>query len=148
MNSCILAHAMFLATALRALAASELVLAESTFDDPAAGTAGWHGINNDGRNETLLRLTSSVGDGDIQLREEAGDSATMLFLAPAEYLGDHRAAYGGHLAFDLRQFRTDQFYNGADVTLESGGVLLNYSFGRFPGRAWEHFEVPLMEGPR
>ena len=141
--------AMILAAVLPVQAACDLVLATSNFDDSSAVLDGWQGINNDGGREILERLEHSDGTGGyIQMREDAGDSATMQFLAPAKYLGDQRFAYGGRLSFRLRQFRTDQFYSGADVTFESAGLRLNYSFGRFPGTAWEDFEIPLVEGPR
>lgn len=149
MNSKLLVLLSFVIATFRAAAACDLVLAASQFDDPLVALDGWQGINNDGGREILERLEHpDASGGYIQLREDAGDSATMQFLAPAKFLGDQRLAYGGRLSFRLKQFRTDQFYSGADVTFESGGARLNYSFGRFPGTAWEEFEIPLMEGPR
>ena len=131
-----------------ATAACEVALATSTFDDAPISLDGWQGINNDGDREILERLAHPDGSGGyIQLREDAGDSATMVFLAPPKFLGDQHLAYGGRLVFRLKQYRTDQFYSAADVTLVSGGIRLNYFFGHIPGTTWEQFEVQLVEGP-
>lgn len=123
----------------------ELVLAETNFDDPVVGADGWRGQNNDGGSEILEWLNPSGDDGYIQLREDNGDSATMLFVASDAYLGDKRLAYGGRLTFNIRQRHTDQFYPGTGVTMESGGMRLNYDLGRHPRNTWDHFEVPLVE---
>ena len=148
MNSNPFALLILLMAVTRATAACDVVLAESTFENALIPLDGWQGINNDGGREILERVAHPDGAGGfIRLREDAGDSATMLFLASPKFLGDQRLAYGGRLVFRLKQLHTDQLYLGTDVTLESGGIRLNYSFGRFPGTTWEQFEVPLVEGP-
>ena len=123
MNSNPFALLILLIAVARATAACEVVLAVSTFDDALVPLDGWQGINNDGGREILERLEHPDGAGGyIQLREDAGDSATMVFLAPPKFLGDQHLAYGGRLVFRLKQYRTDQFYSAADVTLVSGGI--------------------------
>jgi hypothetical protein len=146
MNKILIGLSLLLIMNLHANGDCQLILAQSSFSDASAGLTGWQGINNDGDRETLERLEEADGSGGyIQLREDAGDSATMLFLAPPAFLGDQSRAYGGRLTFRLRQLHTDQLYIGPDVILESPGVRLEYFLGRIPSTSWQTFNVPLIE---
>jgi len=115
------------------------------FSDPAAGTAGWRGEAEGG--SEIVEWRQENGDGYIHWGEDQGDSATMFFVAPPAFLGDQRHAYGGRLAFAIRQRNTAELYSpNVVVIIESGGLRLRSGVGRYPGTVWETFEVPLIEG--
>ncbi len=76
-----------------------------------------------------------------------GSGATLRWVAPAAYLGDQSAAYGGSLTFDLAQSTTDNQVAGTDdVLLSGGGLTLVFDTDPVPGTGWTRYEAPLLEG--
>lgn len=54
---------------------------------------------------------------------------TWYFDAPAKFLGDRSAAYGGDLQFDLKQSSTSSQFDNHDVVLRNGSRAVVYDFG-------------------
>lgn len=67
------------------------------------------------------------------------------FQAPESWLGDQSGAYGGSLAYSLRQPSTQRQYDAPDVILEGGGFTLNYDTSENPGEDWTEYDVSLRE---
>ena len=75
-----------------------------------------------------------------------GGRAFWAFIAPAAYLGDVSAAYGGALSFDLRQDIEDGTpFNDDDVTLIGGGFTIVIDAGPNPATTWTSYSVPFVE---
>jgi len=75
-----------------------------------------------------------------------GGRAFWAFIAPAGYLGDVSAAYGGALSFDLRQDIEDGTpFNDDDVTLIGGGFTIVIDAGPNPATTWTSYSVPIVE---
>jgi len=71
---------------------------------------------------------------------------TWYFDAPAKFLGDQSAAYGGDLQFDLKQSSTSSQFDQHDIVLRDGSRAVVYDFGNataHPRTNWTHYSVPL-----
>lgn len=66
------------------------------------------------------------------------------FIAPASFLGDMSAAYGGQLRFDQRELANSGGAAPA-VALEGAGLRLGHA-GVMPGTVWTTIVVPLTPG--
>lgn len=64
------------------------------------------------------------------------------FLAPAKFLGNQSAAFGGSLSFDIFMRENDNVAYYA-VILEGGGLQLGFSDGVPPLLTWSTFTIPL-----
>jgi hypothetical protein len=67
------------------------------------------------------------------------------WVAPAQYLGNRSAAYGGLLQFDLTQSEILQQRDQADLLLSGGGMTLYFKLSKNPGTAWTSYKVALTE---
>ena len=85
-------------------------------------------------------------NGFIQAKDQSGEDL-WFFSAPAKFLGNKAAAYGGTLSFDLRVISFSAPLQGsyADVQLIAvDGTQLSYA-GQFnPGTNWGSFSVGLL----
>ena len=125
----------------------------STFDNDAEG---WT-IANDGRNDAGVRgdpeWDGNPPDGYIRATDQ-GTGQYWYFKAPAPYLGDQSAIYGGELRYQLQKFTGA--YNAAfpPWVVLSGEVTLGVPDSRLtliydasaqgaPANAWTSYAVPL-----
>jgi hypothetical protein len=121
---------VFVATPLVAEAAPIVI---STFD---AGTEGWT-IVADG--------TGPVWNpGGYITTVDLGLGQTIYWVAPAAFLGDQSAAYGGTLAFDLRQSATNGGFDATDIFLSNGPTTLAFDLATNPLTVFTHFAVALL----
>jgi hypothetical protein len=124
-------------------AVGAVVLAESTFDNPATTNEGW-------RVGTLFSASAvdlpfwlfdaSTSNGWI---EADGLTEWLAFAAPAAFLGDQSSAYGGSLTFDLRL----GFMDPGDrplVVLSDGTTELQFRSVAPPLFVFTAFDVPLL----
>lgn len=84
--------------------------------------------------------------GYIQAQDDV-TGGVWYFEAPAAFLGDRSGAYGGELAFDLRQSSTSSQFDASDVelvgTVNGATVTLVYDTAANPETSWTSYQVPL-----
>ncbi len=76
---------------------------------------------------------------------DGGLGGFMYWSAPAKFLGDQSAAYGGSVQFDLRQETTGRALDASDVILKGGGLRLTFNTANDPTADWTHYRVSLRE---
>lgn len=113
-------------------------IASSGFD---SDSEGW-GLAGDG---TSLTWQSSGGNPGGYIN--AGDQALgsmWLFSAPAAYLGDQSAAFGGALSYSLRVSGNNGWNtSGGDVFLVGNGIRLAAASGPVPTTSWQGYSAML-----
>lgn len=116
-------------------------LASSNFD---SGPQGWFAVNG----VHSFDWVSSGGDPDGYIKAKDFDSQTLwFFAAPAAYLGDMRAAYGGVLSFALKSDSNSPplATTYADVhLLGRNGVRLVFAGDAPPVGEWTSYNVALV----
>jgi hypothetical protein len=149
------AHAVWLcALALSALVACAAearadAIVYSNFDTSAEG---WNAVSLNASNAVVL--TSNVtwnaagGNPDGHLsRTDPQSGSTFYFNAPAQFLGDMSAAFGGTLTYDIRR-TAGTLFNAADVIIVGGASPLTLVFDAAtqPTTNWSSFAVPFSAG--
>ena len=81
-------------------------------------------------------------EGSVRVGDVYGETG---IAAPAQYVGDRLAFYGGSLAYDIYLRYTDGVVYPA-VVLNGGTRSLYYDAASPPLNAWQHRMVPLSEG--
>jgi Laminin B (Domain IV)/RTX calcium-binding nonapeptide repeat (4 copies) len=111
-----------------------------TTTDFSTGLSGW--------TTSVGTQTYAATDGnpDGSLRGVEGGSGIWYFVAPAEYLGNQEAFYGGSLSFDLRQDVATNQFDESDVLLTGGGLTLALDVGANPGTGWTSYSASLALG--
>lgn len=118
------------------------LIACSDFD--ASCLDGWVGTNLKGGIETLVCVDDAEFGGQfISIRESKKDNRRSVFQAPAKFLGNQEAVYGGYLQYRLRQIHTDQMSHGADVRLCGAGLEIDHDYEYMPTTDWDWHYVPL-----
>jgi hypothetical protein len=103
-----------------------------TITGDAQGTSAKPDFNGTGGNpDGLISAKDNVAGG------------TWYFSAPAKYLGDQSAAFGGTLSFDLKTTPITSPFANSDVLLEAGALILSFDLPQDPGTDWTHYVVPL-----
>lgn len=117
------------------------VIVQSTFD---TGDEGWRVGDLTGVGG-LVMPTYFAGGGNPAGFIRAQDLFWWtMFVAPAPFLGDMSAAYGGQLRFDQRELPNSGVAAPA-VALEGAGLRLGHA-GLMPGTGWTTIVVPLAPG--
>jgi hypothetical protein len=81
----------------------------------------------------------------IESTDRAGVPVSY-FQAPAEYLGDKSAIYGGSFSYDLNSSAGGPGLGMADVVLAGGGLTLIADAGAQPAvNTWTHYSVSMSE---
>lgn len=124
-------------------------MAANVFDNPEAFAAGWRGINTRDEPVTVTWTSDPIveggrGGGYLSLIETRADNATASFSAPAPFLGNQQAMYGGSLKFRLRNLYAQSDF-GPDVELRSGATHLTYTQVKRSMQTWQAFTTPLHE---
>ncbi len=130
------ASALDLTTASPALTA--------TFD---TGDDGWTvaGDAQGGGVRPTFVPTGGAAGGYIAARDDVA-GGTWYWRAPSAFRGDHSGAYGGALAFSLRQSSVTHQFSDPDVILKGGGTTLVLALPRHPGLNWTPYRVALTAG--
>jgi len=133
--------ALALATGVAGLAAGQTdTTINSWFTDDADGWA----LAGDAGAPEYVETGGNPG-GHICADDDVSGN-TWYFDAPAKFLGDRSAAYGGDLQFDLKQSSTSSQFDNHDVVLRDGSRAVVYDFGNataHPRTNWTHYSVPL-----
>lgn len=122
-------------------ATAQTVIAASDFSLGPAGWRAFNGVTDDG-----WQLLGG-NPGGFMRATDANTDALWFFAAPAAFLGDLSAAYGGALAYDLRVAGAapPHLETYADLQiLGANGVRLVRTMETAPGNAWTSFLVPLV----
>ena len=127
----------------------------STFD---TGDDGWRFVDVPGQaggpNFTTILSGPSIpihsasggNPGGFISAQDPSDQ-TFFFDAPAKFLGNQSAAYGGSLRFDVKTSPAIPEWTGdPDVLLISGSAVLVFDFADNPGTAFVTRTVGLSEG--
>ena len=119
--------------------AARAAVITSTFDTDADG---W--FRGAGDNNSLVGWSATGGNpgGALTMQDEAAGT-TDYWYAPAKFLGNQSAAYGGTLAYDLRIDRTGQAFTDLDVALTGGGHSVSGLFNVTPTTTYQHISIPL-----
>jgi len=129
------------------LPAAEATIA-STFDTDAEGRLVVDLLFGDYL-ATGTTFAPSYADGGNPGRHIAASDPSdqsFFFQAPARFLGNLGAYYGGTLAFDQRVSPTSpEWREDPDVILGGGGLQLLYRGSANPGGDWTSFSVSLSE---
>jgi hypothetical protein len=113
-------------------------LVSSTF---GTGVDGWSALGDTSAPASWVSTGGHPG-GSVQVSDTAS-GGVMFWVAPAKFLGDKGAAYGGRLGFDLRQSDTSSQFDDQDVVLQGGGMTLVYDTAVNPGTTFTRYRVPL-----
>ncbi len=81
--------------------------------------------------------------GYLSLSDPTGN--TWSWYAPAKFLGNKQAAYGGTLSFDLAVTGTGTPFDEEDVILVGGGLTLVFTLPARPGTTFTSYHLPLTE---
>ena len=113
----------------------------STFD---SSDEGWTTLG-DATGRT--RVTTGGNPGGFMQASDQSLGVGWSWRAPQKFTGNHTPAYGGSLAFDLKQSSTTDPILGAvdDVVLKGAGLTLVFNTPNDPGTDWTHYEIPLLE---
>jgi hypothetical protein len=137
-----------LVLALAPAARADAIVA-STFDSSGEG---WNAVSINasgaisGTHAVTWNATGGDPGGHIS-RPDPQAATTFYWNAPAQFLGNMSAAYGGTLGYEVRH-TGGSLYNAADVILVGGASPLTLVFdaAAMPTTAWTPFTVPLSQG--
>jgi len=134
--------------ALAPAARADAIVA-STFDTNAEG---WNAvsINASGSvsgTHTVTWNAAGGNPGGHLSRPDPQSGTTFYWNAPAQFLGNMSAAYGGTLGYEVRH-TGGALYNAADVILVGGASPLTLVFdaAALPTTAWTPFTIPFSQG--
>jgi hypothetical protein len=119
-------------------------LVSSTFD---SSSEGWV-ISGDATSGAPTWLATGGNPGGHIQASDSVSGGVWYFQAPSAYLGAMASAYGGTLAFDLRQTGSGSQFNAADVILNGAGLELRFDApsNPLPVGTWVSYAVTLREG--
>lgn len=125
-----------------AASAGAVVLAASTFD---TDSEGW--VAQNGAAGFQWMATGGESGGFIRAIDSSG-GLVWGFAAPAAFLGNQSAAYGGTLSYSLRAVPLTNPFSEAypDVKLTGAGLTLAIDAGPNPGNDWTAYSVSLSAG--
>ena len=110
----------------------------STFD---TGSELW-GYHNDANG---IHWAASTGNpGGLIYASDLTHGTLWYFVAPAKFRGDHTAAYGLTVEYDLKNNGIGSIIDD-DIVLIGAGTWLAYRFVDNPGTAWKHYAAMLRE---
>jgi hypothetical protein len=135
----------------RAALADSHVIVSSTFDTDAEGWVVKDlAFPNPGVPPAPLNTFTPVYQptggnpgGYLSLVDPTANS--WYWYAPAKFLGDRHAAYGGTLSFDLAVTGTGAPFDEEDVILVGGGVTVVFTLPARPGTGFTSYQAMLTE---
>lgn len=148
MKSLAFATTVALLGSVAILPAAEATIA-STFDTDADGWLVVDLLYNGDYLAPITTFAPSYADGGNpggHIAASDPSDQSFFFQAPARFLGNLGAYYGGTLAFDQRVSPTSpEWREDPDVILGGGGLQLLYRGAANPGGDWTSFSVSLSE---
>ena len=119
------------------------ILAISTFD---GGTEGWT-LGGDSTSIVPQFLSTGGNPGGFLRGTDEVDGRTWFWDAPAKFLGNISASYGGTLTFDLRQRGDGNLFDDIDLIIRgNNGPRLVFDTSVIPrDRVWTSYRIGLTE---
>jgi hypothetical protein len=114
------------------------------FDDFVESGAGW-AVTGDVAAESPALYSGGGGNPNGAIYWIDGGGSGWYFVAPAKYLGNDSAFYGGVLRFDLKVTAITSLYTNSDVELTSDTLTLVYDCTPNPTTKYTTYSVPLDE---
>src|SRR5437763_2696652 len=136
--------AKFVTAGILFLAACSMPMAASIISTFDTDSEGWTAVGDVAGPVTWL---ATGGHGHIELTDQVLGGVTY-FVAPAKFHGDHSAAYGTSLTFDLRQSYpgSPNQFDDSDVILTSGGLTLVFNTPVNPSNnSWTSYDIFLND---
>ncbi len=125
-------------------AAAQAPLAASDFE---TGPEGWW-VAGDPASPIPAWFPSGGNPGGWIEATENRAGVVIFWIAPADFLGDKSAAYGGTLRFDVQRAPSSPpSDHSSDVILMGNGLMLYVDAGSDPAPQpqWTRYSVPLIE---
>jgi hypothetical protein len=114
------------------------------FDDFVASAEGWT-VTGDVSAESPALYSGGGGNPDGSISWVDGGGSYWYFTAPAKYLGNDSAFYGGILRFDLKVTAITSLGEAPDVLLTSDTLTLAYDCTPDPTTSYTRYTVHLKE---
>jgi len=134
--------------ALALLVPSSRAHATGILSDFDLGHEDWQEVGNGANNTLTWDATGGNPDtGGRITTEDADGTDAVFFSAPAKFLGDQSAMYGGSFSFDLFS-ESPLVTHGPDIVEFIGGgetpLTLTFDVPTLPGQDWFHHPIPLL----
>jgi hypothetical protein len=107
-----------------------------------AGLEGWT-ISGDAASGSPYWVSSGGNPGGFIEAVDAVTGADLFWNAPAKFLGNRSAYYGGTLRFD-RKVTSVNYIPPYDVTLTGGGTSVHFALATQPGPNWTRHMITLL----
>ena len=114
------------------------------FDDFVESAQGWT-VTGDVSTVKPALYSSTGGNPNGSIYWTDGGGSFWYFDAPAKYLGDDSAFYGGVLRFDLKVTAITTLRETSDVELTSDALTLAYDCTPDPTTTYTRYTVTLKE---
>jgi len=128
---------------------ADVILAQSQF---ASGTEGWllgdfyQPLFLDVSGALFWQATGGNPGGFIGASRDAlAPSSVEGFFAPAAFLGDKSAAFGGSLLFSMEALLGNDGVNFPMLAISDGSLFLQFRTS-LPGLSWTDYTIPLRAG--
>jgi hypothetical protein len=110
----------------------------------SSGMEGWT-VTGDAATGSPYWVSSGGNLGGFIEAVDAATGADLVWNAPAKFLGDRSAYYGGALRFDRKVTSVD-YIPPYDVTLTGAGTSVHFALGAQPGTTWTRQKITLLPG--
>jgi len=117
-------------------------------EDQFEGTdSGWTIVGDAEAISVKPELVGSCGhDGGCISAKDSVTGGTWFYQAPSSYLGDHSAAYGEVLEYDLMTTVSSSPFEEFDVVLSGNGQVVAYDAAPTPvANIWTTYRIRLTE---
>lgn len=123
-------------------AAQGVGAATSNFD---SGTEGWTVLN--GARDLTFVSSGGESGGFVMATDDVYGATLWLWSAPATFLGDQSASFGGTLSYFAKASRvTIGGQSAPDVKIKGNGITLAADAGANPGLNWTPYSLTLAPG--
>lgn len=115
----------------------------STFDKNSEGWRIFGDIYGEVRGPEYVPVSGKKG-GNLRFVDNE-DERTWYYYAPAKFLNDKSAFFGGSFIYHLKQSPTNDLYDRdePDIIIASRGMKIVYSFHSPPSFNWTNYSVIL-----
>lgn len=104
----------------------------------------WQVVNDGLTDDPTHQAAGGAPGGHVRYADAAHPDG-WRWKAPAKFLGNQSAAYGGWLKFQMSKTPTAQNNFSAGLILQSAAGVLVHELPAAPGQDWTTFEIPLIE---
>ncbi|MDQ1712650.1 MAG: hypothetical protein QOE45_2100 [Frankiaceae bacterium] len=106
------------------------------------GLEGWT-VSGDAASGSPYWVSTGGNPGGYMQAVDAATGADLLWNAPAKFLGNQGAYYGGKLRFD-REVTSVNYIPAYDVTLTGAGTSVHFALATQPATTWTRHTITLL----